>query len=259
MFVGGVRLATINPIGFVVQKGISYLSSFFDRQRQIMRLLNSKELEASAVVANCAMNRERQLTGPNSYDRDLGFNILSFLQDRSFPVSWVDLCCGTGRALIQATMELQKHRDIQDFQIEGIDLTGYFAPNPLPELLTFREQGLEDWEPTGSYTLVTCVHGLHYVGDKLGAIAKAVARLRPDGVFLANLDLANFRDVDGRSARRIILSRFQENGLSYDSRRHLLECQGPRAVDFGLGYLGADDAIGPNYTGQSAVDSYYII
>jgi hypothetical protein len=31
----------------------------------------------SAVVANCAMNRERQLTGVNSYARDLGFDPLA--------------------------------------------------------------------------------------------------------------------------------------------------------------------------------------
>lgn len=37
-------------------------------------LLDDDELGASAVVANYAMNRERQLTGVNSYARELGFD-----------------------------------------------------------------------------------------------------------------------------------------------------------------------------------------
>jgi hypothetical protein len=32
---------------------------------------------------------------------------------------------------------------------------------------------------------------------------------------------------------------------------------GPREVEFGLQYLGADDTAGPNYTGQPAVAAYY--
>lgn len=228
-----------------------------DFQQKTMGLLNSKKLEASVVVANCAMNRERQLSGPNSYDRDLGCNILAFLRDSPSSISWVDLCCGQGRALLQATLELEQCQDVEDFQIEGIDLTSFFAPNPFPERLTFRERSLEDWEPMGAYRLVTCVHGLHYVGDKLAAIVKAVAVLQPEGVFLANLDLANFRGASGQSARRAILSRFQENGLDYNPRRKLLRCDGPRFIDFSLRYLGASDRAGPNYTGQPAVDSYY--
>lgn len=37
-------------------------------------LLGDDQLPASAVVANCAMNWERQLTGVYSYTRELGFN-----------------------------------------------------------------------------------------------------------------------------------------------------------------------------------------
>jgi hypothetical protein len=37
-----------------------------------------------------------------------------------------------------------------------------------------------------------------------------------------------------------------------------LRCNGPRNVAFNLRYLGADDRVGPNYTGQPAVASYYI-
>jgi tRNA G46 methylase TrmB len=75
-------------------------------------LLSDAELERSAVVANCAMNRERQLAGVNSYARELGFSPLGFLWSRlagrpePARAGWLDLCCGTGRALIQAAAQL---------------------------------------------------------------------------------------------------------------------------------------------------------
>jgi SAM-dependent methyltransferase len=218
-----------------------------------MQLLNSQELEHSAVVANCAMNRERQLTGANSYQRELGFDILPFLRDFPTPVTWADLCCGTGRALLQAAEQVAPG----SLLIEGIDLVGMFVANAYPNLLTLREQGLEVWQPTGPYALVTCIHGLHYVGDKLAAIAKAVARLQPEGLFIASLDLANFRHVDGQPAGQAIAAQLRKHGFIYDTRRHLLSCRGPRGVDFELQYLGANTEAGPNYTGQPAVNSFY--
>jgi hypothetical protein len=39
-------------------------------------LLDDTTLAASSVVANSAMNRERQLAGANSYARELGFDPL---------------------------------------------------------------------------------------------------------------------------------------------------------------------------------------
>ena len=70
-----------------------------------MKLLNDDELERSAVVANCRMNREREMTGSNGYSKEIGFNPLDYLRDRIAPgrrVAWLDLCCGTGKALIEA-------------------------------------------------------------------------------------------------------------------------------------------------------------
>jgi hypothetical protein len=68
-------------------------------------LLDDMALESSAVVANCAMNRERQLAGPNSYEKELGPHPVRWLVDRleggspevgSPEVGWLDLCCGSG-------------------------------------------------------------------------------------------------------------------------------------------------------------------
>jgi len=50
-----------------------------------MDLLDDEELERSAVVANCRMNRERGLAGSNGYDRELGFHPLDFLKGRIAP------------------------------------------------------------------------------------------------------------------------------------------------------------------------------
>lgn len=224
-----------------------------------MRLRSPEELESSSVVANCTMNRERQIVGGNGYERELRIHPLAFLRDGSFgsPVSWVDLCCGTGRALLEAAAALTKDGNAKCLHIEGIDLAGMFHPNPFSDILALHEQSIETWEPIGPYALVTCVHGLHYVGDKLAAITKAVSHLHPNGYFVANLDLANFRDAEGRPAGRKIASRLRGHGFSYETRLRLLRRIGPWNGDLGFRYLGADDDIGPNYTGQPAVDSYY--
>ena len=59
------------------------------------RLLLEDDLTQSAVVANSAMNRERQLAGVNSYTRELGFNPLDRVRSmalRGRHGSWLDLC-----------------------------------------------------------------------------------------------------------------------------------------------------------------------
>lgn len=166
-----------------------------------MRLLQPNELQSSSVVANCTMNRERRLTGTYGYERELGLEILALLRDDRSSGTWVDLCCGTGRALIEAA-ELLQDRVASRVRIEGIDLAGLFNANPCPDRLTLRRGELESWSPTGPYALVTSVHGFHYLGDKLAAIAKSVARLSRNGLFVASLDLANFRWENGSPAAR---------------------------------------------------------
>lgn len=224
-----------------------------------MPLLDDSALQVSSVVANCDMNRERRLSGSNGYERDLGLKLIPFLMDVPTRAErrWVDLCCGTGRALIDAAAELRKSPQADVVRIEGVDLIGDFDPNPWPQMLALTTSSLETWQPVGPYRLATCVHGLHYIGDKLRVITKAVRRLAPKGLFIANLDLANFRFADGKPAGRAIAARLRRHGMKYDTRRRLISCLGPRDADLGARYLGADDAAGPNYTGQSAVDSYY--
>jgi hypothetical protein len=95
-----------------------------------MKLLSDDDLERSAVVANCRMNRERDLTGSNGYSKEVGFNPLDYLRDRIPPgrlVAWLDLCCGTGNALIEAARV--SHSEGLDIDIIGVDLVGMFHLN----------------------------------------------------------------------------------------------------------------------------------
>jgi SAM-dependent methyltransferase len=226
--------------------------------RRAETLLSEAALHRSSVVANRRMNRERNLTGGNGYDRDLRLHPLELLRERGGgPATWIDLCCGTGRALIQAAALVASTPGGPMVRIEGIDLVGMFDPNPHPEVLTLVEASIEAWLPREPADLITCVHGLHYVGDKLGVIARAARSLRPDGLFVASLGLDGFRSKDGRPAGRLVAGRLREAGAIYDARHRLLRVEGRRELDTGLVYLGADDRMGPNYTGQNAVASFY--
>ena len=224
-----------------------------------MELMGDNELERSAVVANSRMNRERNLTGSNGYSKEIGFNPLDFLKERLVPgrsVAWLDLCCGTGKALIEATTIIGT--GCMAIEIVGVDLVGMFRrPNSDTKCLRLVEASLTTWRPDRQFDLITCVHGLHYVGDKLGLIARAASWLADDGLFVANLDLANLKLADGREVGRRISSDLRRAGLVYDRKKRLVVCRGRKTVGLPYEYLGADDRAGPNYTGQPAVDSYY--
>jgi SAM-dependent methyltransferase len=227
------------------------------------RLLDDDTLSASSVVANCAMNRERQLAGVNSYERELGFHPLEWLQARlvagdvAGPVAWLDLCCGTGRALIQAAEEARNSGLSDHIDLTGVDLVDAFDPTPHGRAVRLLTASVTSWSPPRRYDLITCVHGLHYVGDKLDVIARAVGSLTGNGLFVADFDAASIRMSDGRPGHRLIAAALREAGLSYDSRRRRLTAHGRRELRLPFEYLGADDRAGPNYTNQPAVHSYY--
>lgn len=222
-------------------------------------LANDDALAHSEIVANSEMNRDRGIAGPNSYARDLSFDLLSFLRKRlqeQGETHWLDLCCGTGRALIEAGAALKPEGEADRFSFTGIDLAPMFYP--VPEHLPFirlEARPLLQWEPQRSYDLITCVHGLHYIGDKLELIRRAVASLSNGGIFLAHLDPANLKLDDGGSDA--ILRTLRRHGFAYDRRKHLLSCKEKKVLQLPYRYLGADDTSGPNFTGQPAVTSYY--
>ena len=225
-----------------------------------MSLLTDDELERLAIVANCRMNRERNLLGSNGYDRELGFDPVSYLRARASlgrSVTWLDLCCGSGKALIQAAQVVQA--DQLPVQILGVDLVGMFRRIETSQARCLRlvEASVRHWRPDHPFDLITCIHGLHYVGDKIGLIALAASWLVEDGLFVANLDLNNLKIDGSRSKARHIAHAFRLAGLFHDSRHHLVRCQGRRTIKLPYSYLGADGNAGPNYTRQPAVNSHY--
>jgi SAM-dependent methyltransferase len=224
-------------------------------------LLDDEALERSAVVANCSMNRERQLAGVNSYARELGFDplqeVVAARIGGSGTAAWLDLCCGSGRALVQAARQVHRAGLAGQVVLAGVDLVDAFDAVPGPAAgLELVCAPVAAWEPARSFDLITCVHGLHYIGDKLALLTRAAGWLTAGGRLVADLDLADVR-AGGPAAGRRLRSRLRAAGFAYSPRRHQVTCTGRRDVRLPYAYLGADDRTGPGYTGQPAVTSYY--
>ncbi len=151
-----------------------------------------------------------------------------------------------------------KLRGKLDVEIVGVDLVKMFHRlDPALSRLRVVEASLSTWLPDRPFNLITCVHGLHYVGHKLSLVSRAAYWLVEGGQFVANLDLHNLKFADGKPAGRRVAADLRRSGLEYDRRRRRIICRGRMIVNLPYVYMGADDRAGPNDTGQPAVDSYY--
>lgn len=225
-----------------------------------MKLLPENELVWSWVVANSKMNRKRNASGVNSYEKELKIKPEVFLEEyihQLGSVKWLDICCGEGKALIQAA-EYLATKGLQDKAIlKGIDLVEAF--HPIPSSITcvdLEVKSIVDWESTEQYDLITSVHGIHYIGDKLKVLSAILERLSEQGIFIANLDLNNIHFLNG-DADKYLKELFKQNNVQYNTRTRLLTCKGSRHINFNVTYKGANDEVGPNYTGQDSVCSVY--
>ncbi|MBO0863024.1 MAG: methyltransferase domain-containing protein [Chloracidobacterium sp.] len=207
------------------------------------------------------MNRERACAGKNSYAHELSFDQLDFLKSRletEGQAAWLDLCCGRGRALIEAADALASYSPGSNLELLGVDLVAVFdSYSPSLSFMHLRQSSVSSWRSERLFDLITCVQGLRYIGDKLGLMRNALSWLKEDGVFLANLDPDNLKFQDGASAGNKIIRDLRRIGFDYQVRKHLIVCKRKRAFTLNYKYLGADDAAGPNYTGQAAVNSHY--
>lgn len=207
------------------------------------------------------MNRARNCSGSNGYERELGFDPTDFLLDRLADrptVTWLDLGCGTGRALVQCATRLTTRVPAKRFRIFGLDLVDAFEPIPeTVENVELHIGALPGWETEERFDLVTCVHSLHYIGDKLAVLAAATRWLVPEGLFIANFASESLKSPGGKPLGRTVTASLRKNGFIWDGRRRRVSRTGADSVVFPFRYLGADDTAGPNYTGQPAVDSYY--
>lgn len=224
-----------------------------------MPYLDDRQLEQSSVVANCCMNRQRDLCGSNGYDTEIGFRPLDFLLgqvSKHGKARWLDLCCGTGKALVQAShiVDAENH----SIEIVGIDLVGMFVAHE-SKSLRLIEASLSTWQPTERFDLITCIHGLHYIGDKLRLITRACSWLTHDGLFVASLDTDNLRLHPGGKTSSRFAKALRQAGVEYLPKKHIIRCSGHRSISLPYTYLGADDQAGPNYTKQAVVHSYYAV
>lgn len=213
-------------------------------------LLTEAALEQTATVANNRMNRERVLRGANGYDRELGFDPTAILAPGG---RWLDVACGTARALFDAEQILGP-----GVEIVGLDLVeAFWRRRPADSRVRLVVGPVREYTPTAPFDLITCVHGLHYVGDKLGALLQLRGWLRPGGRLVAHLD-PNHIVLNGRPGGAAVVRLLAAAGFTWDARRHRVGGEGrarwppPPPVR----YLGAREA-GPNYTGQPAVESHY--
>lgn len=212
-------------------------------------LLADAALEASAVVANNAMNRVRGLRGPNSYAKELGFDPVDRLRAaRTAVPAWLDLCCGSGRALAEAAEACGD----AEVTLIGVDLVDFFGTARAGRPLLIAES-VTRYRPGRTFDLITCVHGLHYVGDRLGVLERAASWLAEDGLLVADLDLDEVITADPPGLRRDL----RDAGFAYDARRRRVTRHGPGAAALPYRYLGADDRAGAGYTGQPSVRSHY--
>lgn len=98
-----------------------------------MKLLSDNELKWSPIVANSRMNRQRIASGVNSYEQEIGFIPEQFVYDRikrNGSVSWLDICCGKGNALIQAAKFLTTTMRDGNATLVGIDIIDDFSEIP---------------------------------------------------------------------------------------------------------------------------------
>lgn len=165
--------------------------------------LDDTALERSPVVANTFMNRERTLA---AYTRELGIDVLEEIGSGR----WLDLCCGTGRALIEATTELPA-----DAELIGVDLVDHFVQGNPPPSLRLITASVTTWTPGTPSDLITCVHGLHYVGDKLRLLTRAASWLTGQGLLIANFDPQSIRLPDNTPAGRRLITALRQAGFTY--------------------------------------------
>ena len=221
-------------------------------------MLAPDELLTSEVVANATMNRGRGLAGVNSYQKELRFDVAAFLQTRvkdQGHAVWYDACCGSGLALTEVAERFGQTDWGGQVELIGTDLVDMF-PVGLPPSVQLRTGDVTQLALETPADLVTCVHGLHYLGDKLGFLEQAYQNLAPGGLFLGHLDKTNLRLPMPWSR---LLKQTRAQGIDVDFRTQLLRIQRKdQPLRFGMSYQGATVSEKPNYTGITVIDSWYL-
>jgi hypothetical protein len=129
-----------------------------------MKLIPENKLIWSPVVANSRMNRERNASGINSYEQEFKFKPEEFLEERIVrfgKASWLDLCCGYGKAMNQVAEYFIRKSLQNSIRFTGVDLVADFIEPALPKpFLVFEAGSVTDFEAKTKYDLITSVHGI---------------------------------------------------------------------------------------------------
>ena len=125
-------------------------------------------------------------------------------------------------------------------RIIGVDLVGMFTPEQAPSV-TLIAADVAAFTPDQPADLITCVHGLHYLGDKLGFLQDAYAMLAPDGLFLGHLDAHNIQATEsGLPVWRRAARHAAKSGVTLELKSHVLRVKRTEAsLNFGVTYQGA--------------------
>ena len=158
--------------------------------------------------------------------------------------------------LLQCALELADAGFQHQAALKGIDLIDGFQPMP-PGIscLHWQVGSVVDWVADDPYDLITCVHGLHYIGDKLRVISNACRSLTAEGIFIAHLDLQNIK-LPAQTIRK----KLGDAGIEYHPRKRILTCgKGPREVStLASDMKGPATRLGQNYTGQEACRGFLL-
>jgi hypothetical protein len=74
-----------------------------------------------------------------------------------------------------------------------VNLTGCQSTCCATSMQSLVTGPVSEWVPGGRFDLITSVHGLHHVGDKLGTAVRVASWLTEDGLFTANFDARSVR------------------------------------------------------------------
>jgi hypothetical protein len=139
----------------------------------------------------------------------------------------------------------------------GVDLIGQIAQVPNEYVVV---GDVSTFNPGYAVDIITCVHGLHYVADKLAILCHFYSLLAPEGQIVANLDLMNIIVDDQPIAKWTAFTKLiAEPKPTATFKNHVLtltkgsEC----SLTFGLRFVGASISTEPNYSGITVVNSCY--
>ncbi len=111
------------------------------------------------------------------YEKVLGINIAQLLKPGA---TWIDMCCGNGRAL---ETFLEQHQ-ADNCELVGIDT----CPVSNESGVEFVTSNVREYEHPKPVDLITCVYGLMYIDRKIETLQKWYRQLSEGGHLVVNLD-----------------------------------------------------------------------